>query len=181
MDDFITQFKKVLERLDELEKKRGSVGESNIETGPNVETGTIIIYPIDTPPSGYLLCDGASLLRADYPDLFNVIGVTYGSVDGDHFNIPNLKGKVIVGKDITQTEFNVLGKTGGEKTHTLTVAELANHTHYSVGHGYFPYTGGPLIATQSTSNWGISQGYTGGNQPHNNLQPYIVLNFMIKT
>lgn len=48
-------------------------------------------------PAGWLLCDGASYLRATYPDLYAAIGTTYGAADGTHFNVPDLRGRVIVG------------------------------------------------------------------------------------
>jgi microcystin-dependent protein len=94
-----------------------------------IPSGMIMAYGAAAAPDGWLLCDGASLLRASYPELFAVIGTTYGSADGTHFNAPNMKGKVVVGYNSAETEFDALGETGGEKTHQLTVAELAAHTH----------------------------------------------------
>lgn len=90
-----------------------------------------------------------------------------------------IKGRVVVGVDENQTEFNVTGKTGGEKTHTLTVSEMPRHRHTM----YNPNTGGnPLpsdVEYSVTINSGNAferqlMGYNGGGQPHNNLQPYYV-------
>lgn len=52
-------------------------------------------------PTGYLACDGASVLRADFPALFDAIGTTYGAVDGDHFNVPDVQERVVAGPGAT--------------------------------------------------------------------------------
>lgn len=97
-------------------------------------TGVINAYAGSIAPSGWLLCDGAAVSRATYADLFALIGTTYGAGDGTStFNVPNLKGRVAVGRDATQTEFDVLGETGGAKTHTLTSAEMPSHSHTADG------------------------------------------------
>ena len=159
---------------------------------PSVEpaspAGTLVMTVAATTPAGWLYCDGQSLLRSTYPDLFSVIGTTYGAADGTHFNVPNLKGRVPVGLDPAQTEFNTLGETGGAKTHTLTESELAAHSHSQVFAGNAVATGGgaavggmtsvggttPTTAEQSTPD-------TGGDAAHNNLQPYMVVRYLIKT
>lgn len=91
--------------------------------------GSLIAFAGSAAPSGYLMAQGQSVLRTDYPDLFLVIGITYGSVDITHFTIPNLKGNVPVGLDAAQAEFDVLGDTGGVKAVTLTQNQLAQHLH----------------------------------------------------
>lgn len=150
-----------------------------------IPTGSIMQFAGATAPTGFLICDGSAISRTDYSDLFDTIGTAYGTGDGSTtFNIPNLKGKIPVGLDSTQTEFDVLGETGGEKTHTLTVQEMPSHNHntgvssagsetgygidYSYTTEYREYSGADFITN------------TGGGQAHNNLQPYIVLNYIIK-
>jgi microcystin-dependent protein len=61
--------------------------------------GSIMYWATATAPAGYLKCDGTSYLRADYPNLFSAIGTTFGSVDGTHFNVPDLRGQFIRGLD----------------------------------------------------------------------------------
>ena len=65
------------------------------------DTPAGVVYPfagaIASIPSGYLLCDGSSLLRTSYPALFNAIGVIYGAADGTHFNLPDFRDKMLVG------------------------------------------------------------------------------------
>lgn len=156
------------------------VGSGNVEVNP---VGSIKLFAGSTSPTGYLLCDGSAISRTTYSDLFTVIGTTYGTGDGSTtFNLPNLKGKVPVGLDANDTAFDTLGETGGEKTHTLTVDEMPKHKHEIP---YVNQTQGTAYAGlkgATTLNW-WSDSYmnpTGGDQPHNNLQPYITLNYIIK-
>jgi microcystin-dependent protein len=70
-------------------------------------------------PSGWLLADGSAVSRTLYADLFAAIGTQYGVGDNSTtFNLPNYKGRFVVGQDAAQTEFDVLGENGGTKTHT---------------------------------------------------------------
>ena len=99
-------------------------------TGPvtaGVVTGVISQYAGSTAPDGYLLCQGQSVSTTTFATLFGVIGYTYGG-SGSSFIIPNLQNRVPVGKG-PDTEFDVLGETGGAKTVTLTTANMAAHTH----------------------------------------------------
>lgn len=90
-----------------------------------------------TAPPGWLLCDGAAVRRDTYPALFTAIGTTYGAGDGTTtFNLPNLKGRCIVMRDAAQVEFDVLGESGGAKTHVLTAAETPAHTHTVNAHNH---------------------------------------------
>jgi microcystin-dependent protein len=96
----------------------------------HVPTGTIVVYSGASAPTGWLLCDGSAALRSTWSGLFDVIGTTYGAGDGSTtFNVPNLNGRVPAGLDISQTEFDSLGKTGGAKTHTLSTSEMPSHAH----------------------------------------------------
>lgn len=158
----------------------------------NPISGEIKIWPgaiATTLPTGWLVCDGSAISRTTYASLYLVIGTTYGAGDGSTtFNLPNLKGRVPVGYDVSQTEFNALNKTGGEKTHTLTIAEMPNHNHANGGYNVLlTYSGGSnstggLDTTggePDVHNFGYEQN-VGGNGAHNNLQPYITMNYIIK-
>ena len=143
--------------------------------------GGVQAYAGSTAPDGYLLCDGQAVSRTTYADLFDVIGTTYGTGDGSTtFNVPNLKGKVLVGYNSSETEFDTLGKTGGSKA-------MQKHSHTFAGRpSNDPYT-------WSAPNMRVSYVYTAENPyPDNvrssdegtgtsgNLQPYITLNYIIK-
>ena len=90
-----------------------------------------------------------------------------------------VKGKVLVGLDEDDTAFNIIGKTGGEKTHTLTVNEMPGHSHHitSIGRGSGIY-GYNISSLSIGSEQKESTENTGGGQPHNNLQPYQVVGYM---
>jgi microcystin-dependent protein len=155
-----------------------------------VPSGTINQTARATAPTGYLLCDGSAISRSTYASLFDAIGTAYGVGDGSTtFNIPNLQGRVPVGRDSSQSEFDVLGEVGGAKTHTLTEAQMPAHTHswsaQSAGDvndflGGSAASFGISASYNASTNYGSFLSTTGGNQAHNNLQPYVVLNYMIK-
>ncbi len=158
-------------------------------------TGMISPYAGATAPTSWLLCDGSAVSRTTYAALFAITSTTYGVGDGSTtFNVPDLRGRVAVGKS-ADTEFDVLGETGGEKTHTLTETEMPAHSHTlntATGGGGGSYTFLNLAVSTSTNYstpytlpkdngttvLGITN--TGSGTAHNNLQPYITLNYIIK-
>ena len=150
----------------------------------NTPVGSISLFAGKTAPNGWLICDGSAVSRTTYANLFSVIGTTYGTGDGSTtFNIPNLKGKVPVGYDSSDTSFDTIGETGGEKTHTLNINEMPSHTHRAG----FKFAA-PLGTSTTYDAWmyannmeagTVSTDSTGGGQAHNNLQPYIVMNYII--
>jgi microcystin-dependent protein len=118
--------------------------------GGGITPGIIMAYAGSGVPSGWLRCDGSAVGRAAYPTLFTTIGVAYGAGDGSTtFNVPDLRGRVPVGYDVGETEFNALGKSGGEKTHILTVAEMPAHNH-----------GGASGSTAPNHNHGLTINWT---------------------
>jgi len=145
--------------------------------------GIIQMFAGTSAPNGFLLCDGSAVSRTGvFANLFAVIGTTYGIGDGvNTFNLPNLKGRVPVGRDAAQTEFDGLGETGGAKTHTLTINEMPAHTHSYFNQPNTHDVAVSLTTTGTADNVDVNQttGSTGGSQAYNNLQPYIVLNYII--
>ena len=165
-------------------------------------TASLMPYAGSTAPTGYLLCDGIAISRTTYSDLFNIVSVTYGAGDGSTtFNLPDLRGRVIAGQDnmggtsadnLTNAQADQLGGTLGAEDHTLTSAESGmpahSHTVNDVGgnvgtvDGLWPYgekgsSGAPSQGT-NTTNESPAQN---ASSAHNNVQPTIILNYIIKT
>ena len=240
----------------------GSKAFTNVPSGPAVDpvsanqlarkayvdavlpVGIIQAYAGSTAPSAnWLFCQGQAVSRSTYAGLFGVVGTTYGVGDGSTtFNLPNLQGRIPVGRDTGQVEFDTLGEVGGAKTHTLVTGEIPAHVH-DIQHGHTgtiavtvndnttdlvtrvsAFTDGGFSTGINTTPWnaasppilamnsglvaplaGMAQSYitehghtasgtvtinnlaagnnsqpTGGGGAHNNLQPYIVLNYLIK-
>lgn len=120
------------------------------------------------------------LLKAVFP-----IGSTYITQENTNPNTilgfgtwERLKGRVCLGLDEDDTDLDTIGKTGGEKTHILTVNEMPSHTH-GVGIEYTVVSGSdtPRL-TSNPNNATCMTSATGNNQPHNNLQPYEVVGYM---
>jgi microcystin-dependent protein len=145
-------------------------------------------------PAGWLLCHGQTLLRNDYPALYDIIGLLYGSyVSDDEFDIPDLRQKFPLGAADSLGVPWTVGDPGGELAHTLTPAEMPMHTHPQDPHGH-------LASVASTGTLGTNQwrpdntgpGYfptqnttatnqnAGGGEAHNNMPPYLTLNYIIK-
>ena len=150
-------------------------------SGDTLPIGAIAEFGGSIAPTNWLFCNGQAVSRTEYAELFAIIGTNYGEGDGSTtFNLPDFIGRVPVGLDAEDTDFDELGDFGGEKTHTLTVNEMPSHTHYAP-RGNDANVGGisgwfPIDDTAGE----VPIGYTGNNQPHNIVQPYLVTNFIIK-
>ena len=155
--------------------------------GDTVPIGAVIEWDNDTIPDNWLLLDGRAVSRTEYKELFALYGTRYGAGDGSTtFNLPNRKTRVSVGKDSSDSDFNTLGKTGGEKKHTLTTAEMPSHRHSlqtNINATSFGSNNSLARGAGGTTEWKGNDAYietAGSDQPHNNLQPYIVTNFIVK-
>lgn len=137
-------------------------------------------------PKGWALCNGQILAIAQNQALFAILGTTYGGNGINTFALPNLQGRVPVGAGTSV----MLGESAGEATHTLLTSELPQHVHGLVattaeGVGdatnQVPATAkmyvapGGAVAPMDPSTLGPS----GSSQPHDNMQPYLVVNFVI--
>ena len=168
--------------------------------------GSMMMYVNSTPPAGWLAADGSAVSRTTYASLFAVIGTTYGAGNGSTtFNLPDLRGRVPLdngqGAGLTN---RTLGASGGEEDHLLTAAESGVNGNGS-GSGYAslqvdgwdenypPGSSGqlyPRFGRQGPPNWGTGGVAHGGisvglsardaDSAHNNMQPYLVVSFIIK-
>src|SRR5215467_2376045 len=149
--------------------------------------GELKIISWNFPPKGWAFANGQLLAISQNQALFSILGTTYGGDGRVNFALPNLQGRipVHVGDGIT------LGERGGETAHTLNISELPAHQHTPVASTdspAFPSAAGNTWATFSTNlyNSTIDSSMnpacitpTGGNQPHENMSPYLMLNFII--
>jgi microcystin-dependent protein len=151
--------------------------------------GTVQSFAGLNPPSGWLLCDGTAVSRTTYPVLFAAIGIIYGAGDGaTTFNLPDMRGKVSVAAGqgtIGGVPLSVrnIGSVGGEENHTLTLNEIPAHTHTydksnAVQNINAPDAAGITAANETTT--AVNSGSAGGGAAHNVMQPFLVLNHIIK-
>lgn len=161
----------------------GVIGSTGFVGLGSVPIGSVQDFAGATAPTGWLLCYGQSLLRADYPDLFTAIGTAHGAADATHFSLPDYRGRVGAGKGdmggsdagrLTSTYFGApgttLGSVGGLESHTLTTAQLAvhshnvldpNHTHTASSGTVFAGTGATGVGTGGSGPGGSATDMSG--------------------
>jgi len=173
-----------------------------------VPPGVVVPYVATTAPTGWIVCDGSAISRTTYAALFAIIGTTYGSGDGSTtFNIPDMRARVPVGYNnsgtlnpgTNQRTNKAMAAASGEETHALSTAELATHSHTQNSHSHnttysymrcdntslYPGAGGAVWCSGSSDNTTSSvtatNQNTGSGTAHQTMQPYLTLNYIIKT
>lgn len=151
--------------------------------------GEIRMFAGNFAPAGWMFCEGQLLPISEYETLFQLIGTTYGGDGQSTFALPDLRGRI----PVHQGSGFILAETGGAEEITLTVSQIAAHSHPLLAStsvstltdpggnvsaqtgtfdGYQTTGGASPMASQSISS-------VGGSQPHNNFQPYLCVDFII--
>lgn len=162
-------------------------------TGDTLPIGSQIPFAGEIIPENWLLCDGSEVSRTEYAELFAIIGTSYGAGDGvTTFNLPDKRGKVSVGLNSSDSDFNTLGKNGGSKNHSHPLSANGYSTMNLGGTGIY-YTeietplrvdnykltiSGSSGASTESRKWGAALG--GNTDSNKSLQPYQVDNWIIK-
>ena len=152
--------------------------------------GEIRMFAGNFAPAGWMFCSGQLLPISEYETLFNLIGTTYGGDGQSTFALPDLRGRV----PIHQGSGFTLAEIGGVETVTLTLQQYPIHNHNMLGSSGVANSanatnnvlarspqikaflnGSPTVAMASQ----FLTPYNGGSQPHDNLQPYLCVNFIL--
>lgn len=149
--------------------------------------GSIMLWMTDTPPQGWVFMQGQAISRTTHSKLYALWGTTFGAGDGSTtFNVDDWRDRVPVGKS-SSTEFNALGKKYGTKTHTLTVSEMPSHDHPPAAgsNNFWGWSGGgggegTALPGSATVAGKPTTGSRGGGQPHNNIQPSVAANYIVR-
>ncbi len=157
--------------------------------------GEIRLFGGNFAPVGWAFCDGSLLSIGEYDALFNLIGTTYGGDGQSTFALPDLRGRVPVHQGTDAGTSYTPGQTGGVESVTLTSAQVPAHTHTFSGSSDTASTTSPAGAVPATMGSVTTFAYgtdlppaafapamvstVGGNQPHDNLQPYLAVSFII--
>ncbi len=193
--------------LAEIYQRYGMSGIKNIDDGTNgyifkirsplfnlgggTPVGAIMPYGGSTAPTGFLLCDGTTGLDStsdtSLATLYAVIGTTFGGTGASDFDLPDMRGNFPLGKDnmggssrnrVTSGSADSIGGQNGSENHTLTTAQIPAHTHT------YTYKTSGVSGGSSGSVWSgassQSTGSAGSGNAHNNMPPYMALNYIMK-
>lgn len=181
--------------LPERWEKKGSVSiDDAVQAGVSMYLGfvpmigQIVPYVTAAPPDNCLICDGSTYARVDYPDLYAALASVF-IIDADNFVVPDLRGRTIIGMNTSYP----MGSASGEAEHTLTAGEMPTHSHTDTGHvhttgnsitlaavmpGEGPVlTPNPIPALTGSASANLTN--AGGGGAHNNMMPYVALQYAV--
>lgn len=143
-------------------------------------------------PRGWAFCDGQVLPINQNQSLYSLLGATYGGDGRTSFALPDLRGRTAIHVGASTGTNHALGEKAGEETHTLSSAEMAGHDHQIQGSATAGDTSTPfgnVLAREQSNPYSSAApdvaleaswvGTAGGGQAHENMQPYLALNFCI--
>ena len=148
--------------------------------------GEIRIFSGTFAPAGWHFCDGALLNISDNQTLFNLIGTLYGGDGQTTFALPDLQGRV----PIHTSSSHPLGNKGGDEQVALSADQMAKHSHIAIANNESATTSDPTNMTWATSFYNaysyqqpdtalVATSPQGGNQAHDNMMQYLVINYII--
>lgn len=164
-------------------------------SGADPYLGEIALFAFNFAPNGWYQCNGQLIAIQANPALFSLLGTTYGGNGTTNFALPNLQGRVALhmgqGPGLSNRD---LGEISGEESHTLISSEIPSHNHNLAAYSGVGNSDSPGNNVAAVNNEGIQEysnqnpdttmaagtvGSYGGGQAHNNMQPYLVLNYCI--
>lgn len=160
----------------------------------NPFVGEIRMTGFNFAPVGWAFCNGQTLSISEYDTLFNLIGTTYGGDGVTNFQLPNLQGRIPFHQGTLNGNTMVIGQLSGSETVTLTPTQIPTHSHSLMansGSGGQPSPSGGLWAESALGEFSTDAPAathamassailpTGGSQPHDNMPPFLVVNFII--
>jgi microcystin-dependent protein len=158
--------------------------------------GEIRMFGGNFAPAGWMLCQGQTMAISENDALFNLIGTTYGGDGQNTFALPNLQSRIPIHQGTGPFgDSYVIGQSGGVEQVTLTSNQIPQHTHQVAASAKGGNQRSPVNAVPAVEGAGVTSLYSdqppnaaskwpepvpaGGSQPHDNMQPYLCVNFII--
>lgn len=132
-----------------------------------IPAGVMMPYAGTSAPVGWLLCDGSAVSQSAYPQLYALVGATFGSASAGQFRLPDLRGRTVFGFTSSDSNFDTRGKTGGSASVTLTTSNMPSHTHTTPNHDHSASTSN--LSTGSSGDHGhtiTSSSTSAGSHSH---------------
>jgi microcystin-dependent protein len=149
---------------------------SSSEGAYTLQIGDVFYSANPNPPNRCLACDGSQVEQATYPDLYALIGDTFGEADEGYFRLPDMQGRSPLGIGPGGEHMYTMGEQAGEYYHQLDITEMPRHYHdiglYITSGGSVRHAQGVLLTTFSANQ---ASGYSGTDQAHNTVHPVLCL------